>query len=189
MSFGWAEIGAGLASQGGTIWATERTNRANKEIARGQTEFQERMSRTAHQREVEDLKKAGLNPILSAGGNGASTPSGASATMQAPQIDTTPIFQALAFGQRQQEIDMQRQMIGPKIQKTTADAAKANADTRLKQKGVIRSDLEGEISSFLKNMIKKGRQSFDTNSSEMLRQHRERVKQMREGQPTVDPLN
>lgn len=74
----------------GLNWFSQRdTNNLNKQLTREQMAFQERMSNTAVQRHAKDLEAAGFNRLLAAGANGASTPSGAAATMRAPEI--TPI--------------------------------------------------------------------------------------------------
>lgn len=92
---------AGAISTAGSLYtnrknrdAQQEANRVNLEIARQNNATQIEMANTAHEREVRDLRRAGLNPILSAGGNGASTP-----TLQAPSIDpvhTDNAFEGLA---------------------------------------------------------------------------------------------
>ena len=76
-------FGAGVLNYFGAASA----NRANKKIAREQMkfqgeqaqkqmDFQERMSNTQYQRAMQDMKAAGLNPILAYNQGGAGTPSG-----------------------------------------------------------------------------------------------------------------
>lgn len=54
----------------------ERTNRQNIRMSREQMRFQERMSSSAYQRAMQDMRKAGLNPILAGQMGGASSPAG-----------------------------------------------------------------------------------------------------------------
>jgi len=64
----------------GAVTSGLSASRAEKEAKRNR-DFQLAQSNTAHQREVADLRAAGLNPILSAGGRGASTPGGSAAAI------------------------------------------------------------------------------------------------------------
>lgn len=67
----------GLLSSAFDAWQSSKSARRqfqyNKELMKMQQEYQTKVMQNSHQWEVEDLRNAGLNPILSAGGSGAST--------------------------------------------------------------------------------------------------------------------
>jgi hypothetical protein len=83
---GGSGLGGALISGIGSVFGGVASGLFGRSSAKRQMKFQERMSNTSHQRQVADLRAAGLNPILAVN-SGASSPSGAMSTMDDPITD------------------------------------------------------------------------------------------------------
>lgn len=119
--------------------------------AKRQMRFQERMSSTAHQREVKDLYAAGLNPILSARYGGSSTPGGASA-----QPGHTDVGQSISSARV-----MESQVALQHAQTRDLNSAAGLKELELRQRGDLDSFGVSEISEKL-NQLRSSSELTDT---------------------------
>lgn len=156
-------IGNYMSGQTGGNQDTQ--NWFNEVMATRQQNFQEKMANTTHQREVADLQAAGLNPTLSAGGGGAPSPGGASASaagIHAPKMEMPNVLAAVSLHQEQQKIKIQEAATAEAIRKSQADRALTGKKTENEGKGIIKT-LDQGGGDLLRYLLQKGKKELKPN--------------------------
>lgn len=134
--------------------AQKEANKQNLQESQANRDFQERMSSTAYQRAMADMKTAGLNPTLAYMQGGASSPSGSTASVQPASKTGLADFALKAttglsgVAQNQTAIEQQKTMNESAIQLNATTAAKNVADAqriRTETRGLGKKEGEGQL--------------------------------------------
>ena len=84
-------LAAALQQQEAAQASAERAMQFSHDEAALARQWQEEMSNTSYQRAMQDMEKAGLNPVLAFQQGGASTPAGATASSSAASMDSAKV--------------------------------------------------------------------------------------------------
>lgn len=145
-SGGWlGAAGGALGGLGGYLGADDANKFSSAQSAQ-QMAFQERMSNTAHQREVKDLLAAGLNPMLTGKYQGASTPAGAQPshienTADSATRGTLGALQSSLLSSQIQTQESQSDLNSANAAKIRAETPGAGAGSSLKELELWREKL------------------------------------------------
>ena len=147
---GGALVGGVTGLIGGIVGNEQNANSAQKaaefnavEAAKNR-QFQNDMSATAHRREMEDLRAAGLNPMLAVMKGGASTPGGATASMTPAKMEDAlgkGVSSALDSRRLAKELDA----TASQVSLNKATEAKAEADKKLSEQSAKNAELNAKV--------------------------------------------
>lgn len=119
-------VGSALGGAISGIYSAKKSAEASAANTKKQIEWERERATNAHQWEVQDLMKAGINPVLTAGGSGATTSS------ISPQMPDTSGYQTAGQAINQGlNLAMQQNLTSAEIAKKKAETLNTIAETKI----------------------------------------------------------